>query len=309
MLDAFAEKASAVKTLGPNDPAAASPTPLLDSVTERVAAVTREHQESLLAADPPAAPSKILPAPTVIYRPGAQTEKPVASVSLVALPSEPKASVPAAETQAPQRVMPPPAAAPTPPASQTVTSRPDDPPLPSPNPTASRPEPSGPLPPPSDPKRDAAAPDPRAASSHAEALEQEPAADEPLTVSEPRLCQKVHGFGSYELLGDPAVRAGQRLLIYSDVSGLRYEESGDAFTSQISSRLELRSQADGLVRWETALGPKQDSCRRRRRDFYVNYLVQLPAALEPGPYRLRLTLTDLIAGRDASSEVPLEIAR
>ena len=59
--------------------------------------------------------------------------------------------------------------------------------------------------------------------------------------------------------------------------------------------------------WEKALGDAEDVCRRRRRDYYVNYRFELPRSLGPGSYRLRLLQTDLVAGSATSTEIPLEI--
>ncbi len=137
---------------------------------------------------------------------------------------------------------------------------------------------------------------------------QAPVDDEPLVISELHLCRTVHGFGSFEPLPEPSVRAGQRALIYCEMSGLKYEQHDDSFLARIASRIELRSAGDGTVRWEHDLGSDQDECRHRRRDFYVNYLVDLPATLAPGPYRLKLLQTNLVANRSAATETPIEIA-
>ena len=42
--------------------------------------------------------------------------------------------------------------------------------------------------------------------------------------------------------------------------------------------------------------------------YFVNVRVPLPATLAPGEYRLRLTLDDLVSGRSASRELPLNVA-
>jgi hypothetical protein len=301
LLDAAAVRVSAEQSVGTNDPAAAPATPLLDSVTDRIDAVTRQHQESLFLPDPVADPPRPNPSPpvTAVVQPGVSPARVNPPDARVPVPGELQTGSHVSEQASPQ-----PATAPAP--SQLVISRSDDPPLP-PGPIGSRREQPGP--PPSDGKRDSAVSNPVTGSASDQPPEEHPQLDGPLAMSQPQLCRRVHGFGSYEPLGDPAVKAGQRLLIYSDVTGLKQEETDDAFISRISSRLELRSQDSGSIRWQTALEPKQDSCRRPRHDFYVNYVVELPATLEPGAYRLRVTLTDLIAGRDTSTEIQLEVAR
>ncbi len=131
--------------------------------------------------------------------------------------------------------------------------------------------------------------------------------DGPLAISALHLCRKVLGFGAFEPLERPLVRSGQRALIYCELSGVRYELQDDTYQSRIASRIELRSAGDNRLCWEHDLGSDHDACRHRRRDYYVNYLVEFPALLTPGPYRLKLLQTDLIANQSAASEIPIEI--
>ena len=129
-----------------------------------------------------------------------------------------------------------------------------------------------------------------------------------LGIGELRLCRQVFGFGSFEPLASERVKAGQRLLVYCELTGIQYEERGGDFVSRISSRVEVKPGNGGAVLWSKELGDAEDLCRRRRRDYYVNSWVDLPSTLSPGAYRLRLLQTDLVAGSSTSSEIPFEIA-
>ena len=129
----------------------------------------------------------------------------------------------------------------------------------------------------------------------------------PLGISELRLCRKVFGFGSFEPLADKSVKVGQHLDVYCELTGLQYEARDAGFVSRISSRVEVRPALEGAVLWEQELGAAEDLCRRQRRDYYVNYRVDLPKTLGPGSYRLRFLQTDLVAGSSTTTEIPLEI--
>jgi hypothetical protein len=126
--------------------------------------------------------------------------------------------------------------------------------------------------------------------------------------SELRLCRSVAGFGSFEPLNDESVKPGQRLHVYCELNGLEYEARDAGFVSRISSRVELKSVTGGPVVWAQELGEAEDSCRKQRRDFYVNYFVDLPKSLQPGSYHLRLLQTDLVAGSTVASEIAIKIA-
>ncbi len=130
----------------------------------------------------------------------------------------------------------------------------------------------------------------------------------PLGVSELHLCRKVHGFGSFELLNQTALKAGQRLLLYWELTGLEYELQKDGYLSRVSSRVEIRTADSGLLQWALELGSAEERFGRRRRDNYVNCVIELPKSLQPGSYRLKLTQTDLVASRSTSAEIPLQIA-
>ena len=139
------------------------------------------------------------------------------------------------------------------------------------------------------------------------ARESNPAHRGPLGIGELRFCRSITGFGSFEPLADERVKAGQSLLVYCELTGLQYEKRDAGFASRISSRVELKRASGGPVVWEQELGNAEDTCRRRRRDYYVNCFVDLPKTLPPGSYRLRLLQTDLVAGSSTSADIPLEI--
>ncbi len=126
-------------------------------------------------------------------------------------------------------------------------------------------------------------------------------------ISELRLCRKVLGFGSFEPLDERTVKAGQRLLIYCEMTGLHYETKDTAFVSRIASRIEISAAGGGPVQWQHELGAGEDICRRRRHDYYVTYRVDLPQSIAAGSYRLRLFQTDLVANCSTSAEIPLEV--
>ncbi len=129
-----------------------------------------------------------------------------------------------------------------------------------------------------------------------------------LGIGDLRLCRRVLGFGSFEPLPSERVKVGQQLLLYCELTGIQYEQRGTDFVSRISSRVEVKPADGGAVLWSRELGDAQDSCRRRRRDYYVNYRIDLPRTLGPGKYRLRLLQTDLVAGSSTSSDIPIEVA-
>lgn len=123
------------------------------------------------------------------------------------------------------------------------------------------------------------------------------------------LCRRVDGFGVYEPADPAAIRPGASLTLYWEVEGLRVEQDGPWFRTRLASAVALLPPdgPDDAPVWTHSLGSADDSCRRPRRDYFVNGRLTLPDSLPPGPYRLRLTLDDLAAGLSTSQMIDLEI--
>ncbi|AGA26884.1 hypothetical protein [Singulisphaera acidiphila] len=131
----------------------------------------------------------------------------------------------------------------------------------------------------------------------------------PLEISDLRLCRKVNGFGNFDPLDTAACKAGQPLIVYCEMSGLQYTAAGEQFHSRLSSRVELVPTSGGDPVWAQSLGSAEDVCRRRRRDYYVNYRIILADTIPPGVYELRVVQKDEIAGHSTSASIPLTIQR
>jgi hypothetical protein len=130
----------------------------------------------------------------------------------------------------------------------------------------------------------------------------------PLEISELQLCRKVKGFGDYEPVGEAGCRPGGAVIVYCAMTGVRYEPDGGRYRSRLASRAEIAQAGGGAPVWSTALGTADDLCQQRRRDFYVNYRVDIPDSVPPGSYELRLIQDDLVSSQSASRTVALRIA-
>jgi hypothetical protein len=135
-----------------------------------------------------------------------------------------------------------------------------------------------------------------------------PSADEAaLNITELQLCQRVRGFGSYEPTPSSSMTTDEPKLLYWEVVGATYEGAAPKLRSRLWTRLEILPANDGDPLWRQDLGTIEDSCRRPRRDFYMNYRLKLPKTLAAGDYRLRLTLRDEISGRQVDRFTPLTV--
>jgi hypothetical protein len=129
-----------------------------------------------------------------------------------------------------------------------------------------------------------------------------------LSVGTLQLCRKVNGFGSFEPIPATAVRAGQQVLLYCEMTGVEYQPKEGGYASQLSSRVELRPGDRDTVLWAQELGTADDFCLRKRLDYYVSYRLTIPPSLPAGSHRLCIVQTDLATSRSASAEMPVTIA-
>jgi hypothetical protein len=265
------------------EPAPPASTPLLDAAIKRVADITREQREAIASAPVPDSAEDA-------KRP--QAAAPIAEQRILAPKTNTRDRPPSD-----QDVIPLP---------ERISRSPEDdhPPAEPPSVKSKQEAPLAGPPNPAEPKT---VEPKRSDVKAAESIPDEPVSE--LAIGDLRFCRKVLGFGSFEPLATDRVTAGQRLLLYCELTGIQYEERGDDFVSRISSRVEVKPAGAGPVLWSRELGDAQDVCRRRRRDYYVNYRVELPKTLAPGSYHLRLIQTDLVAGSATSGEIPFEITR
>ncbi|MEQ8846588.1 hypothetical protein [Botrimarina sp.] len=119
--------------------------------------------------------------------------------------------------------------------------------------------------------------------------------------------EKVYGFGAYEPATTAAYAAGERVVLYAEIDNYTSKAAPDGYRTSIASRYRLLD-SEGR---EAAAGDfpvdVDDLCLSRRRDFYIQYAVSLPSDLEPGEYRLELTVTDRLGDKIGADELNLTV--
>lgn len=146
-----------------------------------------------------------------------------------------------------------------------------------------------------------------AVGSHAQVPAPAPPAPPEFRIADLRICRRVLGFGRTEPLATSAVASSQPILLYCEIEGIRDEECPGGVRSRLASVVSIEPAEGGAALWREDLGVAEDLCERRRRDFFVNYRLTIPAGLAPGEYRIRLDQTDLLADRHATQTVPLTV--
>jgi hypothetical protein len=131
----------------------------------------------------------------------------------------------------------------------------------------------------------------------------------PLEITDLRLCCKVDGFGDFEAFEPPVRKAGQPVILYCELDGLRFEQTSAGFRTRVASQFEILPEGGGPAIVTRQLPASEETCRRRRRDYYIAIKLLLPSPLAPGDYRIRLTTRDLTSDRTATREVTFAIVK
>lgn len=128
-----------------------------------------------------------------------------------------------------------------------------------------------------------------------------------LAVNNACFASRVLGWGSVERFAADRFQPGQEVIVYFELANLASNETEAGHTTSIDTVLRL-VDADGRRLHEWTFHPIDETCRNRRRDYFVRYLVQFPADLPAGACRLELAVTDAVAATTAQASLPLEIA-
>ncbi len=136
----------------------------------------------------------------------------------------------------------------------------------------------------------------------------------PLQVRNLAFCTKVSGFGNFSEFESYTFRTGQQVLLYVEIEDFAVEEvesvtskrSGNGFSTRrvthevagdLTYETELHARYDILDANQRKVATKvlpvdKESCRNRRQDYYIPYLIYLPEQMTPGHYTLELSVED-----------------
>jgi len=120
------------------------------------------------------------------------------------------------------------------------------------------------------------------------------------------IVNSVDGYGTYEPRKETVFRLGEQLMLYAEVGSYRSESTPEGWRSSLSTSYEVVDDQGRRV--DGGQFPDvEDYCQNFRRDFHVQYGISLPSRIYPGPYELRLTVTDNLSNKRSQTSVPFEI--
>ena len=123
-----------------------------------------------------------------------------------------------------------------------------------------------------------------------------------LRVSAGKFCTEISGFGKYKPFPSSVFQAGQKTLVYCEVEN--YKSNAHIVNSESTYHTRLRGSyviydEQGRVAQQSEYPAVEDVARKRRRDFYMYFPIQI-GDLAPGNYKLELLVEDLSSNKTAA---------
>jgi hypothetical protein len=128
----------------------------------------------------------------------------------------------------------------------------------------------------------------------------------PLTVRRACFASKVRGWGNLDAVEEPHFVPGQDVLVYVELDNLDGVEGQRGFSTRVAATLRLVDAAGDVVE-EWSFPAVEDRADSPRTDYFVRYVVRIPADATTGDHRLEAAITDAVSSKIVATSLPLEV--
>ena len=128
-----------------------------------------------------------------------------------------------------------------------------------------------------------------------------------ITVRNLAFCKSVSGFGVYEPNVGATFSAGEQISLYAEVENFRSKSTERGFRSSLATNYVIRN-SDGEAVDSGQFPDVVDDCRSRRRDFHIQYGIELPGSLEAGEYELEILIKDNLSRKTGVAREQFQVA-
>jgi len=140
----------------------------------------------------------------------------------------------------------------------------------------------------------------------AQRLEPAPA----LNITTLKLCRSVLNYGRYTEFESSTFIRGlpHEMIVYVEVDHFESALGSDNhYHTALKEQIELYTDIDGTLVYSESPHTALDTCKNKRRDFYLVHRLKLPANLNLGQYQLKVRITDEKTGSVTESITPITI--
>lgn len=133
-----------------------------------------------------------------------------------------------------------------------------------------------------------------------------------LEIGDIALCSSILNFGNYKRFEEYEFSPGQQVALYAEIRNfLSQVTEENQHRVLLNGKIEFMSPGNGSLSGrvieQVSPDPAEDLCKYPRNDFYLAYLIHIPAKLLPGHYVMKLTVTDTLANKVAESRINFKV--
>lgn len=134
----------------------------------------------------------------------------------------------------------------------------------------------------------------------------EPSAEPSFAVRHACFASRVRAWGDLDRFAESRFTPGQEVIVYLELDHLSASRSPAGHTTCLDATLTLLDARGQAVR-EWTFEPIAETCPTPRQDYFARYVIRMPESMPPGGCRLAVAVVDTLAGRTASTTLPLEV--
>ena len=116
----------------------------------------------------------------------------------------------------------------------------------------------------------------------------------------------VDGYGVYQRRENSEFHPGQQVSLYSEIENFQSTSTQKGYRTLLATSYEVVDLNGQRVEGRD-FPEVEDTCQNIRRDFHMQYGIDLPTRIYPGKYELRLVVTDRLSHKIGQASVPFEI--
>lgn len=127
-----------------------------------------------------------------------------------------------------------------------------------------------------------------------------------LAVKSLAFCTEVKSYGVYETFESTEFKPGQETLLYAEVENFTSQSNPAGFHTALKSSYQILDAQGHLVD-EHEFAVTEETCRNRRRDFFIRYYLEMPQRIYDGKYMLVLTIEDTLSKKVGQSSISFTV--
>jgi hypothetical protein len=129
---------------------------------------------------------------------------------------------------------------------------------------------------------------------------------ESLEVKSLAFCKEIQSFGQVTKFETNRFEPGQKVILYCEIDNFVAKSTPDGYETALQGSYEVFDSKGQKVAGQVLPADKQ-VCANYLRDYFIAYQMGLPTGLEPGDYRLELTMECLNGQKYGQSSIPVTI--